>query len=234
MALASPPAAGIQWHLSDLIVTVLLSLVLLVPLVFVAMPLLLASRWNLLILGVVLEAAAVLPAVAVVARWRGARHLWQFGLGRYPWKKGLLLGLVGGLGLFVLLQGLGTFLESCGAHLAPQRLLADTLLAQKDPGRLLIFLLVAAIVAPFWEEIFFRGLTYQVLRHRLGVLAGCLLSGALFALLHAEPMLLRLPIFLLGALLAGLYEMAGSLYVPIVAHAVANTLSTLLAYFGLT
>lgn len=233
VALVSPAAEKIAWRPRDVAIGGLLSLVFMVPLTFAVMPLLLASKWNQVILGVSLEAAAVLPAVALVARWRGARHLSEFGLGRYPWKRGLCFGIAGGLGLFVMVQGCGTLLEALGAHLAPQRILTDTLLAHRSLDRLLIFLAVAAIIAPLWEEVFFRGLVYRVLRCQLGALAGCILSGLFFALMHAEPLLLRLPIFLLGALLALLYERAGSLYVPIVAHGIANALSAILVYAGL-
>ena len=124
-------------------------------------------------------------------------------------------------------------MELIGIHLAPQRILTETLLAQRGPGRLAAFLMAAAFVAPLWEEVFFRGLAYRVLRHRWGVVAGIVLSALLFTLLHAEPLVLRLPIFLLGACLALFYEKAGSLYVPIIAHGVSNALSVLLAYYGL-
>ena len=222
-----------NWRLRDLAYASLLSLAFMVPLTIIATPLLLANRWNQVILGVTLEAIAVLPAVFLIARWRGARHLYQFGLGRYPWKKGLFMGLAGGLLLFALVQGCGSLMERFGARLAPQKLLAETLLMDRRPDRFLLFLLVAAVIAPIWEEIFFRGLAYTVIRRRLGVTAGVLLSGILFAILHEEPILMRLPIFLLGTCLALYYERFGSLYVPILAHGVVNTMSTLIAYFGL-
>jgi membrane protease YdiL (CAAX protease family) len=230
-ALSRAPA--VEWRLRDLSFAGLLSLAFMIPLTYAFLPLLLRGKWHQIILGVALEAAAVLPAVLLVARWRGARHLRQFGLGRYPWQKGLLLGLAGGAGLFLLTQGCGGLMQACGARMATQGILAETVLKHPGPGRLALFLAAAALIAPVWEEVFFRGLAYPVLRRSLGPAAGVLLSALLFAMLHAEPILFRLPIFLLGSCLAVFYELAGSLYVPIVAHATANVLSTMLAYWGI-
>ncbi|MGE5549239.1 MAG: lysostaphin resistance A-like protein [Bacteroidota bacterium] len=233
VAVTPTSLAGPDLRLRDLAYAGLLSAIFMAPLTIVAAPLLLASKWNQVTIGVTLEAASVLPAVFLIARWRGARHLDQFGLGRCSWRKILFLGLLGGLLLFLMVQGCGSLMERCGARFAPQKILAETLLLDRRPDRLLLFLLIAAVIAPLWEEIFFRGLAYPAIRRRLGVTAGVLLSGVLFAMLHAEPLFMRVPIFLLGACLAIFYERAGSLYVPILAHGVANTLSTLLTYYGL-
>ena len=233
MALGCPTQDGVEWRLRDLVLASLLAVLFLVPLTAAALPRLQEDRWNQVILGVCLEALAVIPAVAVTVRRRGIKHLRQFGLGRYPWKRCLLLGLAGGAVLIVVVQGCGGIMEAFGMHLDRQSILAETLLARGHPGRLFLFLLAAAMVAPLWEEIFFRGLAYRVLRQRLGALGACLLSGLLFAMLHAEPWLLRLPIFLLGVLLAAFFEWSGSLYVPMAAHSAANTFSILLAYLGL-
>ncbi|MGE5598377.1 MAG: lysostaphin resistance A-like protein [Bacteroidota bacterium] len=227
----TPPA--IPWRLRDLAVAGILAFAFLAPLSLLSLPWLSASPWNLVILGVVLEALAVLPAVAITACRRGVRHLWQMGLGRYPWKKGLVLGLAGGAGLFLLVQGCGGLLEALGVRPAPQKFLTEVLARRETPLHLAVFFLVVAVVAPLWEEIFFRGLVYVIFRRAVGIAAGAVLSGFLFALLHAEPMLLRLPICLLGVGLALFYEASGSLYPPMIAHGVSNILSALLALAGL-
>lgn len=232
MALARRVPPGLDWRLRDLPLAILLGLVLLVPLTYAALPLLLASRWHQVTLGVVLEALAIVPAVALVARWRGARHLRELGLGRYPLWRCLGIGVACGLGIFIVVQGCGVLMERLGSRPPAARLLTEALISPRSPGRLLVFLAVAVLVAPFWEELFFRGFAYPVLRRRLGAVPGVILSALFFALLHAEPFLLRLPIFILGILLALIYERTGSLYAPMAAHAVANTLSTLLFYAG--
>jgi len=42
------------------------------------------------------------------------------------------------------------------------------------------------VVAPFCEELFFRGLLFPVLRQRLGMLAALVLTSGLFAIIHAS------------------------------------------------
>lgn len=232
MPLLTPLPPAVQWRLRDLAIAGILAVAFLVPLSALGLPWLSLSRWNLVTLGVVLQACAVLPAVAITAGHRGVRHLRQMGLGRYPWKKGLALGAAGGVCLFLLVQGCGGLLEMLGTRPAQQQLLSDVLLKQGTPLQLAVFILAVSVVAPLWEEIFFRGLVYPIFRRALGVAAGAALSGFLFALLHAEPLLLRVPIGLLGVGLALFYEASGSLYPPMIAHGVSNTLSTLVALAG--
>jgi membrane protease YdiL (CAAX protease family) len=80
---------------------------------------------------------------------------------------------------------------------------------------------IALIVAPAMEELFFRGFVYAAIRDRLGVPAGIIISALLFGLVH--PGVLNCSVtFVLGAALAALYERAGSLVTPFVAHATFN------------
>lgn len=233
MSLASATSAQVDLRLRDLVYAMLIALLFMLPLTYLALPWLLRSRWHLLILGVGLEAASVLPAVALIARWRGARSLPQFGLRACPWRKCLLWGGGGGMALFGIVQLCGMLLVWCGVPPSQQGILAETLLSKPNPGGLAAFFCAAVLVAPIWEEVFFRGLAYTACKRRFGVAAGAALSAVFFALLHSEPLYFRIPIFLLGVCLALLYEFSGCLYVPMLAHAVANAISTLLAYFGL-
>jgi membrane protease YdiL (CAAX protease family) len=90
---------------------------------------------------------------------------------------------------------------------------------------------VAATVAPFCEEIAFRGwlLTALRTRHRAGVAVG--LSGLLFAVMHLDPV--RFSALLgLGVLYAWLAFRSGSVWPSILAHAVNNGLGVALATRG--
>lgn len=233
MSLESAVPTEVEWRLRDLAGAGVLALVLMLPLVYLSLPLLLKSSWHLLLLGVSIEALAVLPAVTLIARRRGVRHLRQFGLTAGSWRKTLGLGLGGGLALFLLVQVTGMLLEAAGIKTGTQRILSGTLLTDRDPMHLCLFLFITAVIAPVWEEAFFRGLAYAVLRRRFGILAGITFSALLFTLMHAEPPLLLIPIFGLGALLAMLYEYSGNLLVPILAHGAINALGALLVYTGL-
>ncbi|HLS90794.1 MAG TPA: CPBP family intramembrane glutamic endopeptidase [Limnochordia bacterium] len=90
---------------------------------------------------------------------------------------------------------------------------------------LMVFLAVG--IAPFVEELFFRGYAYPVLKRHLGRHAAWV-SALLFAAVHLY-VINFLPIFLIGLLLARLYERTGALAVPILAHATANGAVAILA-----
>jgi membrane protease YdiL (CAAX protease family) len=77
------------------------------------------------------------------------------------------------------------------------------------------------IAGPFAEELFFRGLIFNALARRSGILAAALASGLLFGLAHGDAILL--PVLALQGVLSGLaYHRTGSLWVPIGAHAFNN------------
>lgn len=86
--------------------------------------------------------------------------------------------------------------------------------------RLVLFGL-AAIAAPFFEELFFRGVLYNSFRAKWGARAGIMLSAAVFASVHPLP-LGFLPIFVLGFIFAVLVQHRGSLLPAMVAHGINN------------
>lgn len=93
-------------------------------------------------------------------------------------------------------------------------------------------LVIAGALMPFAEELLFRGILYPWLRARWGVPVACVVSAALFSMLHGIPWLIP-AIFALGIVLALLYERSGSLWAPILAHGLYNGVSVLLLYIAL-
>lgn len=84
-------------------------------------------------------------------------------------------------------------------------------------------MVLACLVGPVAEELFFRGVLYAAVRRRLSRVAAMLISAALFAFIHTN-VIGFLPILLLGCLLAYLYERTGSLISPLSIHIVHNSL----------
>jgi membrane protease YdiL (CAAX protease family) len=80
------------------------------------------------------------------------------------------------------------------------------------------------IVAPFAEELFFRGFLYQAFRNSFGVLPGALLSALIFGAIHFEFFKL-VQLAILGLILALLFEKTQSLWPPIILHGINNTLA---------
>lgn len=93
----------------------------------------------------------------------------------------------------------------------------------------LLFVL-AALIAPVVEELFFRGLIYRYLRGRWRVLRAVLVSSALFAAAHFIVPLIPV-LFGLGVVLALITHRYRSLYPAVVVHGLNNGLAVLLVAF---
>lgn len=86
-----------------------------------------------------------------------------------------------------------------------------------------------ALIAPFIEEIFFRGFVFAGLRRHWDWKTAALASAGLFGLAHILPTSM-LPIFLLGGIFAFLYQLSGSIWPAILMHALTNTMALSVAY----
>lgn len=86
------------------------------------------------------------------------------------------------------------------------------------------------LILPVCEEILFRGALFGELRRRMPAASAMLVSGLLFGMLHDTSVVL--PVAVLGALLAWLYERTGSLTVPCLVHILQNGVTlTLITLF---
>ena len=91
-------------------------------------------------------------------------------------------------------------------------------------GLLVIF---AVVLAPFVEEIIFRGAIYRFLKAETCVLNAQIISGSLFAAVHFN-LFSFLPLLVIGVLLARIYEKKGNILFPMVFHAYWNGFSLLM------
>lgn len=83
----------------------------------------------------------------------------------------------------------------------------------------LLFLVTGCVVAPFVEELFFRGMFYSMLRERLPVAISVVVSALAFAGLHG----FLNPVQVIGGLLfAAVFEWRRSIWAPYTVHAAAN------------
>jgi len=90
-------------------------------------------------------------------------------------------------------------------------------------------LLSGIVVAPIVEEFFFRGFVYAGLAQRYSWRKAALISSALFALIHLQPLAIA-PIFVLGYLFAYLYERSKSVWPAVLMHVTTNALGLGAAY----
>ena len=160
---------------------------------------------------------------------------------RKPTRKPVSVGLMAGFGVLIfshVLEWMMILLLTALVgpenlkHItdATKNLTAEKYLTQRMSFGVFIGALIAAgVLAPISEEIFFRGFLFNCAKRRLGIVGGIILTSAIFALVHLGPLAIMI-IFPMGIFLALAYELTGSLWVPIIMHAVNNSIAVTAAY----
>lgn len=93
-----------------------------------------------------------------------------------------------------------------------------------------LFIVLAVVMAPLFEEVFFRGFLFRGFAESWGWLWGAVVSAAIFAVAHLQ-LDVFVPLFVLGFVLAWVYHRTGSLWTSITLHAVFNGISVMAWYF---
>jgi membrane protease YdiL (CAAX protease family) len=172
----------------------------------------------------VTEAVAIALPALIVLRAANVRPGPYLGLAA-PAGKWIAIAVVAGLAN----QPVVSLLEQAAHSLLPLKLVAD--FDAKNHALDAFFAAHAAsmtatvaIAAPLAEELFFRGFAQPALARTLGWTGAALVSGALFALLHLDPVGF-LGLWEIGVLLAVLRHASGSLWPAVVGHAVNNAVA---------
>lgn len=90
-------------------------------------------------------------------------------------------------------------------------------------------LVLGGIIVPFAEELFFRGVLYQWLRDKAGIWIGILGSSMVFGLLHGD-LSVAGATFVMGIVLAWIFERSNSLWPSVTIHIVNNSIKIFLLY----
>ncbi|MCK6471228.1 MAG: CPBP family intramembrane metalloprotease [Planctomycetes bacterium] len=106
----------------------------------------------------------------------------------------------------------------------------EELQERPSAGLLAFALIAAAVCAPFFEELIFRGIVYNVMRRYLGVAGGAVVASALFALAHGVWSDFA-ALFVLGILMTWIYERRGNLWSAMVVHATNNLIFVLVLFY---
>lgn len=143
--------------------------------------------------------------------------------------KNALIGLIGGILLFLSVGLLGNLLVEYLGVPDPQSF-ALVISGADSSWQLGILLLLGGVIVPLKEELVFRSLVYVPLRKDYGSTGGIILTALFFAILHFD--LVRfLPLLLGGIVLTWLYEKTKSIWPSIIAHGVWNSLMILLMWW---
>ncbi len=177
--------------------------------------------------------AAIIP---IVLFWRG-NLIEFFGLRWSAWKHifwivpAFIISMAI-LGWLLYLLGWNSWVSA--NYGAKQQQMVELLKNNPDPALLGAIAFSAIIIAPIAEEFIFRGYLYPVVKRYSERWFAALFTGLLFGVVHFNLMGLPL-LIIMGVVLVILYEITGSLWVPIACHATFNSLSVasmLLARFS--
>ena len=112
--------------------------------------------------------------------------------------------------------------HNLGSHLPAQPplvyLVGDTPLE----GRVLV-IIVACLIAPMGEELFFRGYIYRFVGLRWGPTVALWVTSVWFGIMHGAEY--ALPLTFMGFLFGYLRQRTGGLAAPVLAHMLHNTLT---------
>jgi membrane protease YdiL (CAAX protease family) len=138
--------------------------------------------------------------------------------------KALLYGVVGFVVAFSLAYIAGYPIEQHFGVDPTQQALSQSATVS---GLLPLVILSGVIIAPIAEEIVFRGYLYKAFRDRFKPWYATIMSAALFSAVHLEP-LAAVQLFVIGVVLAYVYEKTDNLMAPIALHVLNNAV----AFFG--
>jgi len=167
--------------------------------------------------------------VAWLARWHKE---WRSAMGlpvRERLSRHLLFGAIIGA---ILVPAVG--LVSVGLELVLQQVAGHDVTTPEQiapglsPFASVLLVLLAVVVAPISEEIFFRGVLFRTVRDRHGFWPAALASAIPFGLVHYVPapaidaLLLQVTMVFTGLGLAWIYDRRGTIVAPAAAHVVFN------------
>ncbi len=135
--------------------------------------------------------------------------------------------------LLIVVGTVGAILLNHG-HALPSNvttLFGKTSLNHLSATDVILAFLVVSLIAPFVEETLFRGVLYQWLRGWIGGPLSVVLSALIFGALHFTPLLLPV-LFVMGCLLAIVFQITKSLYVSMLLHSFNNTMTVLALLLG--
>lgn len=227
-----PERGGVPWSWLDAVAVFLLVIVfgaVLGQVLATALPPRLAQAASF---PALLALLALVTLVYVRIRYPGqvAR---LFGPGSFT-ARNVLVGAAHGVAAFLVINiGLGLVLHLLAELLGLEPpVIQETIRdAVRDPEFAPLVLLSIVAVAPFAEELFFRGMLFQALRQRLGPWPGIGVSAVVFGLAHLEGNNLEgslyalLVLALFGLYLAWAFHRQQHLSVPVTMHAVFNLLA---------
>lgn len=158
-------------------------------------------------------------SITIVVQWRTyKKDDFRFGERKNTWKPWqILLAALAAAVLSTLLNAL--ILISPLPNLFPGYYEAAAVSFAGQPPILLI--IATVLLGPAAEEIIFRGLVYERLKHYVKLPLAILISAALFGIYHGN-VIQFIYATIMGTILAFYYEKSGGILAPVAAHMMMN------------
>ncbi len=222
---------SVPWGAGDAIVVliaawlILLAVSLLFGIRFLPPPI---GRFTSL-LGAIIGYALLFAMVWGVAIWLRGGTPSELGFNRFSVLSGAIQAIIWWIVIRAVTALYVITLQRFG--ISPSTAQAERVMRLFGRGFLgLVFaLLVAVVIAPFVEELLFRGFVYSAFRQSIGVGWAIFVDVIIFALVHFD-LFLFVPLAVIGFVLAWLYERSYSLGPPIFLHALNNLASIIVLY----
>jgi uncharacterized protein len=180
-------------------------------------------------------AAAFMVAVTVLVDGWFAFWAWFYSLRRWhlpaaslglrrPAKRIFWLVPAALVAVYVVNLAYEALYQALSGHATPPQEIVDSF--PHSAAGVVLFAILAVVVAPFFEEVVFRGFLFQGLASSFGLVPGVVVSAAVFGAIHGQ-LTVVVPLFVLGVALAWVFHSAKSLWACIALHAVFNGISVL-------
>jgi len=138
--------------------------------------------------------------------------------------RGLLWGIGGYLTALPLMLGVSIVNQQIWQGQGGSNPLLQIVLEENDPVALGIFLFTAAVAAPVFEELLFRGFLLPSLTRYFPVWGAIALSALVFAIAHLS-LSEVLPLAVLGSVLGVVYVRSRNLMAPMLLHSLWNSIT---------
>jgi uncharacterized protein len=177
------------------------------------------------VVATLIQGAFFVGVALVLARSIAPPRPWHFGLRRAPLWRTVGWAALGMLAFYVLTATYAAIVDPQAEQDVTESLGADSgTLGMIAAGTMVI------CVAPFVEELFFRGFFYRALRTRYPMILAALVDGVIFGLIHfgfdgADGLLILPPLAFLGIIFCLVYEKTKSLWAVVGMHAFNNTIA---------
>ncbi len=171
--------------------------------------------------------AVLLPYLLYFLPRVAQRSLAELGL-RAPGLREIGIGLAGVVAMFVAVNGASAIVASL-THFHDTEAAVELLGQMKTPAEKVLFVLVAAVLAPIIEELAFRAFLFNAFSRYASLGVAAVVSGVLFGLVHAasaqQLLTVALPLALGGVVLAGVYSISRCYWSNVISHALFNSIS---------